>query len=613
MNTRTDLQTNSFFKDDAGKYPSGPGVYLFKDYRGQVIYVGKAKVLRKRLSSYFNNHDRLVPKTRMMLSRAENVETICTSSEKEALLLEASLIKKHHPRYNIVLRDDKRYLLFRIDKSKKYPRIELTRKVGRDKADYFGPFTSADKARKTLKAINRIFPLRKCSDRNFQNRVRPCLQYHLQRCPAPCVYNFSSREYHNIVSRVAMFLRGKSSQLIQEMEKEMYRAADDMQFEFAASLRDQINAVRETVEKQAVVIPGGGDLDVLGWSYVQDGLCLGIIFVRDGKMLDSRNYYWPEYQTDLAEPSAVFSSFLSQFYTVESYVPPRIVLPLHIEDEAVREMLADYRGDAVKLVVPEGRELKELVRMAAENSRVEHLRKGGQRPALNLSRFLHLQEEPRYVECVDISHQSGEKTRAGKIVNSGGEFRKSEYRVYNLPDWIQGDDYAALREFVYRRLQSGAPWPDLLLLDGGKGQLNAVYRFLQENGAAGHFSLAAISKGPSRRKGELEDQVFIPGRKNPVSLPAGSRELLFLQSLRDEAHRFVVGRMRRARSKECVVSQMEAIPGVGPKKAALLRQRFGDLQTMVSASLEEIMSIPGIGEVKAEKIKHYLQDQKRYE
>jgi excinuclease ABC subunit C len=606
MNAESKEEQTTLFRDNPAEYPDQPGVYLFKDEAGRIIYVGKAKVLRKRLASYFQSPERLTPKTRVMLSRAGSVNTICTSSEKEALLLEASLIKKHRPRYNIVLRDDKRYLLFKIDTRKRYPRIELTRKVGRDRADYFGPFASADKARQTLRAINRIFPIRKCSDRNFKNRVRPCLQYHLNRCLAPCVYDVPVEKYRNIISKVSMFLRGKSSLLIQEMEKDMHRAAEELRFEAAAALRDQIKAVRDTVERQAVVIPGGGDMDVLGWSYVRDGLCLGVIFVREGKMLDSRNFFWPEQKLEEDELSNLLVSFLSQFYTPESFIPPRIVLPGVINDTAIDSLLKDYRGDSVKLEPAQSTATKELVGMAAENSRLDHLRSERDRDRVRLARPLGLNEEPRHIECVDVSHQSGENPRAGKVVAVDGEFEKNEYRVYNIPDAVGGDDYAALRDFILRRLDSGPPWPDLLLIDGGRGQVNTVHECMRKEGVPELFPVAGIAKGPSRRKGELEDRVFVPGRKNPLNIPPGGKELLFLQRLRDEAHRFVLGRMRNSRSSTQTVSSMESIPGVGPETATLLRERFGTLQALAKAEIAELESVPGIGPKKAEKIKEYI-------
>lgn len=596
------------FRDNPAEYPDQPGVYLFKDERGRIIYVGKAKILRKRLASYFQSRERLTPKTRVMLSRAKSVDTICTHSEKEALLLEASLIKKHRPRYNIVLRDDKRYLLFKIDTRKKYPRIELTRKVGRDKSEYFGPFTSADKARETLKAIHRIFPIRKCSERNFKNRVRPCLQYHINRCLAPCVFDVSPQKYAQMVSRISMFLRGRSRPLMQEMERDMHKAANELRFETAAVLRDRIKAVRETVEKQAVVVPGGSDLDVVGWSHADDGLCLGVIFVRDGKMLDSRNFYWPEYSLAQSEFSGLIVSFLSQFYTPNSFVPPKIIVPREIDDSALEALLEDYRGAAVKIETPQSRAAKELVGLAAENSRLYQAKKNKNQDRIDLASVFKMQDEPRYIECVDVSHQSGENPRAGKIVFADNDFLQEEYRIYNISESTRGDDCAALREFVHRRIQSGPPWPDLLLIDGGKGQINTVSAGLQAMDAHGFFPVAGIAKGPSRRKGELEDRIFVPGRKNPLNISPGSRELLFLQRLRDEAHRFVLGRMRSSRSSSQTVSSMESIPGVGPETATLLRERFGTLKALAGAEDGELQSVPGIGPKKAKSIKKYLQD-----
>jgi excinuclease ABC subunit C len=323
-------------------------------------------------------------------------------------------------------------------------------------------------------------------------------------------------------------------------------------------------------------------------------------------MLDSRNFFWPEQKLEEDELSNLLVSFLSQFYTPESFIPPRIVLPGVINDTAIDSLLKDYRGDSVKLEPAQSTATKELVGMAAENSRLDHLRSERDRDRVRLARPLGLNEEPRHIECVDVSHQSGENPRAGKVVAVDGEFEKNEYRVYNIPDAAGGDDYAALRDFILRRLDSGPPWPDLLLIDGGRGQVNTVHECMRKEGVLELFPVAGIAKGPSRRKGELEDRVFVPGRKNPLNIPPGGKELLFLQRLRDEAHRFVLGRMRNSRSSTQTVSSMESIPGVGPETATLLRERFGTLQALAKAEIAELESVPGIGPKKAEKIKEYI-------
>ncbi len=572
-----------------------------KDDQNRIIYVGKAKNIHKRLASYFRPENALSPKTRVMMARVRKIESISTLTEKEALLLESSLIKKHRPRYNIVLRDDKQYVLFRLDKSKTYPALELTRKAVKDDSVYFGPFTSGTAARQTLQVINKLFLLRKCGHKKFKNRVRPCLQFFIKRCLAPCCLDVDIKEYLTQVHQVELFLSGKSKELLDKLRQNMVQASESLEYEKAAVIRDQIRAVEETTRTQSVDVPAGLDMDVFDLSQSEQGLCAGIIFVRQGKVLDNKNFFWPDHDiSDIHEMEKTLVSILSQFYGPEKFIPERIVLPIKVDDDSISRLLSEYRGARVRIVRARGENMKSLLQMARSNSISFALKS---RPSQTyLARFLNLKKEPYRIECVDISHHSGQNTMAGSVIFEQGKPVKSDYRLYNLPDARPGDDYHALGQFIFRRKESGLAWPDLLLIDGGLGQLNSVMKALEESGISGLFDVAAISKGPTRSKSQLHDQVFTPGRKNSVHLKPGSPELLYLQKIRDEAHRFTINSMRRASGKSLRKSRLESIPGIGPRKAKALWDHFKDLTLIMSAGIDELTEVPGFGPKNAEKI-----------
>lgn len=591
-------------------FPQNPGVYMMKDDRNRIIYVGKAKNIRKRLGSYFRPDTVLSPKTRVMMSRVKQIESISTLSEKEALLLESSLIKKHRPKYNIVLRDDKQYVLFRLDKSQDYPALELTRKAIKDSSIYFGPFTSGAAARQTLKVINKLFLLRKCGHRKFKNRVRPCLQFFIKRCPAPCCLDVERGEYNAQVRQVELFLLGKSNELLGRLKKEMVKASEGLEYEKAAIVRDQIRSIEETIKTQSVDVPAGQDMDVFDLNQSEHGLCTGIIFVRQGKVLDNKNFFWPDHDiSGPGEAQKTLVSILSQFYGPDKYVPEKIVLPVRIHDESIFQVLSEYRGAKVKIVRARGESMKSLLRMARQNS-LNFSSRSAMAPQLNLAGFLHLKKEPVRIECVDVSHQSGQNTRAGSVIFEQGQPLKHLYRLYSLPEIQPGDDYQAMRRFISRRKNSDLDWPDLLLLDGGLGQINTVLKTLDEFALNGLFGVAAISKGPTRSKSQLHDQVYIPGRKNPVSMKPGSPEMLYLQKIRDEAHRFVIHSLRRAAGKTMRQGNLESIPGIGTKRARALWEHFRDLDLILNAGIDELTKVAGFGPKTALKIARSIKDWK---
>ena len=582
-------------------------MYLMKDAAGLVLYAGKAKNLRKRLASYFRGKG-ASPKTRAMLGRAIAVETISTATEKEALLLEAGLIKKHRPRYNIVLRDDKEYVLFKLSKAHEFPRLSITRRVLRDGCAYFGPYTSASFARGTLKAIGRVFPLRKCSDRAFRNRVRPCLYHDMGQCPAPCVLKVPKEDYARSVRQVELFLSGRSSELLKQLEKEMSAASDALLFERAARLRDQIRAVRATVEKQAVVLPDRKDMDVWAPAETENALGLALLIVRRGRLLDKKTFFQPGLK--LIDAPEAMESFLNRFYGKTRFIPEKIVLPWRLPGTVLSEALSERRGRKVVLSQARSGAGKRLLEMAKANA-LEAARKGASSQAVppGLARVLGVKGPLERMEAVDVSHSHGKGARAGHVVFEHGAFAPDQYRAYSLPE-LSGriDDCAALSAWVSRRLDLGQPWPDLLLIDGGRAQLSAVQKALAKTHQAGKWRLLSLAKTPDetgrpeRRAGALSDRVFLPGRKNPLPLRPGGLELLFLQGLRDKAHEFVIGRQRRTRKREMLAGGLLNLPGIGPKTARLLWDRFASVSAMREATPKELAALSGLGRKRAEKI-----------
>jgi excinuclease ABC subunit C len=687
------------FTFEPKNFPMSPGVYLMKGARGKILYVGKAKNLRSRLSSYFRNDAGLTVKTAALVAKVEGVDVLLTASEKEALLLESSLIKKHRPRYNIVLKDDKNYILFKLDKRSPFPRLAFTRRVERDGAAYFGPFTSAAAARATWKELGRAFPLRKCGDRAMANRVRPCLYHAIGQCLAPCVLAVDPGEYAALVRRVEAFLTGRSAEVLRAVEGEMEQAAEALAFEKAAGLRDLLRAMKKTVEGQATVLTRLIDIDVVGLAAVPAGVGLCVLFVRQGRLLDRKTFFFPGVAADEARSAAVTA--MLQFYRPESFIPPRIVVPevltaaeaagsgalaatadpasaveertgpasgdgqkppgdspavghaearladddasdfaailvaegrqdngadlaesltatSHTDEagdavadsQALAEILEERRGAALRLGPPRGREERKLLAMAEANAgrAAEEAAKAAERDVLpSLAKAFGLPRLSR-LEAVDVSHLGGKGVRVGLVVFEEGAPKKSDYRSYGFPETEgSSDDYLALAAFAAKRAEAGPPWPDLLLIDGGKGQLAAVERALGQAGAGGAFALASIAKGDRRSQNEMEDVIFVPGRKNPLGLRPGSSELLFLQRVRDTVHDYSIGRQRLARKKTGLRSDLLALPGIGPKTARLLWEAFGSTAAMRAASVETVRERTGLGPARAAQVVAALQ------
>lgn len=596
------------FEFNSADYPTSPGVYLMKDENGRIIYVGKALSLRKRLSSYFRSIARHTPKTKVLVSKIRSINVLTTTTEKEALLLESSLIKKHRPKYNIVLRDDKQYVLFKLDKKSEYPRLMISRKVVRDGSVYFGPYTSSYFARETWKILGKVFPLRKCSDSAFKNRARPCLYYDIGQCLGPCVNFVPRADYMEYVKKVEQLLSGRTSDLVASLESEMKQLSENLEFERAAQLRDQIRAIRRTVEKQSVVLNSFSDMDIVALAATKNGLGLGLLFIRRGRLLDNKNFFWPGLTMDDGEE--VLLSFLSQFYSSTKFIPAKILVPFECSLESAVELLSERSKSAVSIRIPHSLEEKKLLEIARQNAILKASERKQDSILEVLAAKLKLIESPKRIECIDASHLGGEGMRVGMVVYEEALPEKSQYRVYTFPELENSsDDYAALYNWVIRRIESGPPWPELILIDGGLGQLNSVEKAFSKfwSDEAPPPALASIAKGPTRKAGELEDRIFRPGRKNHLPLKPGSPELLYLQQIRDEAHRFVIGRQRRSRKKKTLNSELLSMPGIGTKTARLLWDNFSSIDEMKKASVEQLAQIEGIGKKKAAQIYHAFQ------
>lgn len=651
-------------KPDLRRYPDEPGVYLFKDASGRILYVGKARRLRRRLASYFRKGD-LPAKTRLMLERAESLDILRTGTEKEALLLEAGLIKKHRPRFNIVLRDDKEYLLFRVAAAHPYPRLEVVRRGKSGKRDrgarYFGPFSSGGAARETWRLIHRYFPLRRCRDTAFANRSRPCLYYDMGQCLAPCVLDVPQADYRALLDKVLLFLSGKTRELMDDLREEMRLASAEERFEDAARLRDQIRAVERTLERQSVVLSSPRDLDVIGVAATDAALALGIVFVRGGQLIDGRTFVWPG--LTLEDTPELIAGFAAQYYLDRQgfgeSIPPRIIVPWLPDEaadakppeaEASREapapddereepasalrsleaVLSDLRGSPVRLSRPRDKDEDNLLNIARANA-LEAAKKPGRPPlAESLAALFRTQRPIRRVEAVDVSHTGGRETRAGLVLFEDEKALKTGFRSYALDADLAaagaeaGDDYAALAAFARRRAARGLgpapslPFPDLLLVDGGKGQLAAVARAFAEAGvvfgpgADAAFVLASIAKArdeegrTDRRAGNVADRIFVPGRSNPLPFAPGSAELLYLQRIRDAAHDFSLGRHRRARAKASFAGELARVPGLGPELSRRLFEHFGSLAAMAEAGEAALAEVPGVGRKKAAAIAERL-------
>ncbi|MFQ5477583.1 MAG: excinuclease ABC subunit UvrC [Candidatus Binatia bacterium] len=597
--------------------PRRPGVYMFKDASKKVIYVGKAKSLQTRLRSYLQDGGDGRYQVRFLMEKAVDLETLVTENEAEALILEANLIHQYKPRYNIRLKDDKTYLSVKITTREEWPRITVTRRVSKDGNTYLGPFVSAAGLRETISTIRKVFPLRTCSNTIFRNRSRPCLEYQIKRCLAPCVLPVDGGEYRQHLDAATRLLEGKTEELVAELEDQMRAASEAQRYEEAARFRDRAAAIAKMASRQKVVVHGGGDRDVFGM-YREGGFIEAqVLLVRAGKLTGHLAYHFDDHEFPDEE---VLSAFTARFYEGPRYIPDEVLLPVEIDTmEGLASYLTDKRGSRVRVSAPSRGEKKRLVEMAVENAAHslaerddEALRR--EKMSAELKARLGLASVPKRIECFDISHVQGEAVVASMVAFDEGQPDRSGYRRYRLKGVQRNDDFAAMKEVLGRRLKRGmreGGLPDLLLVDGGRGQLAMAVAVVRELGVEG-MELAAIAK--DRVAGDMraasversDERVFRPGRSNPVKLRRNSNALFLLQRLRDEAHRFAIGFHRELRSKKRLRSALDDVRGVGPTRRRALLSRFGSVKRLAEASIEEIARVPGIGRELAIGISDHL-------
>jgi excinuclease ABC subunit C len=598
--------------------PVQPGVYLMKGDEGKVLYVGKAKNLKARLRSYVGPGAEAYPKVRFLMPKVRELDYIVTKTEKEALLLENTLIKRHRPRYNVNLRDDKTYLHIMVDRKHPFPRfVPVRRPQPKPGRLLFGPYSSAASMRDTLKQIHKMYPLRTCTDREVQSRKRPCLQYQMGRCSGPCVGKISAEKYNEMVEQAVLILQGRSDELVRILEKEMKEASEEMRFEEAAQIRDRIRGIRLTMEPQRVVGDQVEDRDVLGF-YEEGGHTeISVLLIRDGALVERRGFPFSE---AVIPPSELLRSLLLQYYSRPGRsLPSEILLPLELEDqEAVEDLLSDLREAPCSLKTPKRGEKKQLVSLAELNAKSlyeEHVREDRRRLTVlhEVQKKLAMKNPPNRIECFDISSLRGELAVGSSVVFQGGLPLRDGYRRYKIRIPKGADDYGMMYEVLQRRFQKDRAQqalPDLLLIDGGKGHLGVALRVLEDLNIEG-VQAAAIAKGRRRDPGganlakgtdTLVDRIFLPGRANPVSFPPHSRGLHLLQQVRDEAHRFAVSYHRKLRSRKMARSELDGIPGIGPKRKKALLDAMGDLQRIRRASIEELSKVAGMNAKSARSI-----------
>ena len=590
--------------------PDSPGVYIMKDDHGKIIYVGKAIVLKNRVRQYFQSSRNHTPKVRAMVSHIADFETIMTANEVESLILEANLIKKHRPRYNIRLKDDKSYPYVKVTVQEEFSRVFITRRVLRDGARYFGPYTNVTALRDSLKLLRRLFPLRTC--RTMPER--PCLEYHIKRCLAPCVGKVEAEDYRAMIRAVLLFLEGRTDDVERELEQRMNAAAEAYHFETAARLRDQLSAVRTAAERQNIVT-GAGDQDAVGMARSTAGVCVQIFFIRGGKMIGREHFLLrgSEEESD----ADILRAFLEQYYNQATFVPREVLLPCAIDAAAqatIEAWLAARKGGGkVALLTPQRGTKHDIVQMATGNAAKFLADEETRRSLLDeqtlgaveeLGRYLGLKHPPRRMECFDISHNQGQETVASMVVFEDGAPKKSDYRRFKIRS-TEGkpDDFLSMREVTTRRYV-GLPeeeLPDLIIIDGGKGQLSSALEIIRH--AAGHKDVPVVGLA---KQFEL---VFTEGNSEPVELPRRSQALYLIQRIRDEAHRFAITFHRKLRGKRNLVSVLDHIVGIGPKRRQSLRIHFGSLEKIKEASVEELAAAPGMNRTSAEAVRHFFDAQ----
>ena len=580
--------------------PDKPGVYLMHDSEGKVIYVGKAVVLKNRVRSYFRNLASHTPKVKAMVAKIAEIETIVTSSEVEALILECNLIKKYRPRYNISLKDDKTYPYLKVTMQEDFPRLYMTRRLQRDGAKYYGPYADAGAMHATVKLLRTMFPLRTCRK---MNPDRPCLNYHIKRCLAPCAGYVSRDEYGKMIKSVCMVLDGRTTELERDLKQRMQEAAENYAFEEAARLRDQLQAVERLNESQKAVTTNGGDMDIIGFAQDMTGNCLQIFFVRKGKLIGRDNFFL---QDGSEAPQEVLTAFIKQYYNEATFIPREIVLPQlpEAEEQQLIELwLREKAERRVELLTPQRGIKRELLQLANDNALkllAERLRKGSlslkndEQAAEELQQALGLEHSLERMDCFDISHTQGSETVASMVVFRNGSISKKDYRKYKIVS-AEGkpDDFKSMQEVVYRRYKDYEDLPNLVVIDGGKGQLSSALEVIRGLGLA-DLPVVGLAK--------REEEIFLPHQSTSIMLDRDSAALHLIQRIRDEAHRFAITFHRKLRGKRNLVSVLDHVEGIGPKRRQALWKTFKTLEAMKAASVEELAAVEGMNGAVAQTL-----------
>jgi len=604
------------WKQRLNDFPDSPGVYIFKDRNGDVLYVGKAKNLKKRVSSY-TRRQFADTKTAKMLERVTNVDFIVTASEKEALLLESNLIKKFRPKYNVILTDDKNYPCIRIDTSQPFPRLEIVRKIKNDGAIYFGPFPSVKAVRHTLRTVKRMFPLRQCKTRKLQQRSRPCLNFQIGRCLGPCAGQVQEDEYNKIVQEVILFLQGRTDLLQNQLEQKMKEAAEQLDFERAAVYRDRLTDVQKTLQTQRIVSTRFIDRDIICLYGENESWLVEILFVRQGALLDSRDYF---FSNTWLTSSEIIETFITQYYQENKFIPDEILLSVLPDSiEYLTEWLSEKKGRKVVIRKPMKGEGRQLLNLGLDNARKHfQMRKSEkinhEEIKKQFQKILKLKSPPTHIACVDISHFHGKHTVGSLVVFREGVPFKEKYKRFRMISDKPANDPAMIADLLERFLAhhwEDAEMLDLLIIDGGKAQLNTAVKVLKRSGYP-ELPVISIAKGPdhwlTRDPGKTRDRIYLPNRKNPISFASAPGLLLFVQQLRDEAHRFAISYQQKKFRKQLTASILDEIPGVGKKRKNELLKHFGSISKIANASIDDLLKVNNLPRNVAENIHEYFQN-----
>lgn len=588
-----------------------PGVYLMKNAHGVILYVGKAKNLRQRVKQYFGLGRDGRPMVPFLISKVTEIDTIVVTSEKEALLLENTLIKQHQPKYNALLKDDKSYIALKVNNKHKWPMVQLVRYKGKPQADglYFGPYTSAHAARTTLDLINRIFPLRECSDQELARRTRPCILYDMKRCIAPCVDKCTKEEYNYYVDRTIKFLRGQDKEILLELYEEMSKLAEALEFEKADAIHKAIRLIETTLEGQLVDKPLGGDIDALGIFRQAEDVILMQLIIRNGKLIGSHHF---NFSNIVEDDSELLISFLMQNYDSKNeFVPDEILLPMTLpEENSISEILSANRKSKVRVYSPQRGDKYGLIEMTQLNAQAtfqkeKDLQTIREKTLLQMQERFRLTHYPRRIECFDNSNISGSEPVSAMIAFTNAEKDKQRYRKYKIKTVTSPDDYATMHEVLIRRYQRAKEendLPDLLIVDGGKGHLNIALKVFSELNII-TVDIIAVAKEQGRHdKGISIEQVFLPNVKDPILLRHNSPILFLLQQIRDEAHRFAITFHRQRRHKQALRTSILDIPGIGPAKSKILLRHFGSAKAIKQASRQDLENVKGLSKANIESI-----------